>query len=79
MYYVKSIIKSEVVIFLSLRKNKETKCISVQISKDFKSAVVSLSKMHRSKTLWRDRTSWEPWEFSTKKNGFFIKFLTVVI
>ena len=29
----KCIIKKEVVIFLSFRKNKETKCISLQISK----------------------------------------------
>ena len=36
-------------MFLSFRKNKETKCISVQISKKFKRATVSLSKMCRSK------------------------------
>ena len=36
-------------MFLSFRKNKETKRISVQISKTFKRAVVSLSKMCRSK------------------------------
>ena len=36
-------------MFLSFRKNKETKCISVQISKKFKRAAVSLSKMCRSK------------------------------
>ena len=32
-----------------LEKNKETKCISVQISKKFKRAAVSLSKMFRLK------------------------------
>ena len=31
------------------------------------------------KTLWHGRTSWEPWKFITKKNDFFIKFLTIVI
>ena len=36
-------------MFLSFRKNKETKCISVQISKKFKRADVSLSKMYRWK------------------------------
>ena len=36
-------------MFLSFRKNKETKCISVQISKKFKRADVSLSKMCRWK------------------------------
>ena len=36
-------------MFLSFRNNKETKCISVQISKKFKRATVSLSKMCRSK------------------------------
>ena len=36
-------------MFLSFRKNKETKCISVQISKKFKRAAVSLSKMFRLK------------------------------
>ena len=34
---------------LSFRKNKETKCISVQISKKFKRAAVFLSKMCRLK------------------------------
>ena len=34
--HFKSIIKSEVVIFLSFRKKKEKKCISVQISKILK-------------------------------------------
>ena len=42
-------IRSEVVTFLSFRKNKEIKCISVEISKVFKRAVVSLSKVCRSK------------------------------
>ena len=36
-------------MFLSFRKNKETKCIPVQISKKFKRATVSLSKMCRLK------------------------------
>ena len=36
-------------MFLSFRKNKETKCTSVQTSKKFKKAAVSLSKMCRSK------------------------------
>ena len=36
-------------MFLSFRKNKETKCISVQISKKFKRPAVSLSKMCRLK------------------------------
>ena len=36
-------------MFHSFRKNKETKCISVQISKQFKRAAVSLSKMCSSK------------------------------
>ena len=48
-YILKFIIKSEVVIFLLFRKNKETKCISVEISKNFKRTVVSLSKVCRSK------------------------------
>ena len=36
-------------MFLSFRKNKETKCISVQISKKFKRAAASLSKTCRLK------------------------------
>ena len=48
-YILKFIIKSEVVVFLSFRKNKETKCISMEISKNFKRTVVSLSKVCRSK------------------------------
>ena len=36
-------------MFLSFRKNKETKCISVQSSKKFKSPTVSFLKMCRSK------------------------------
>ena len=36
-------------MFHSFRKNEETKCISVQISKKFKRAAVSLSKICRSK------------------------------
>ena len=32
----KCIIKSEVVIFLSFTKNKETKCLSVKLTKNFK-------------------------------------------
>ena len=39
--HFKCIIKREVVMFFKFRKNKETKCISVQISKKFKSAAVS--------------------------------------
>ena len=49
--HFKCIIKSEVAIFLSFRKNKETKCISMEISKKFKRAVVSLSKACRSKYI----------------------------
>ena len=40
-------------MFLSFRKNKETKCISEQISKKIKRATVSLSKMCRSKIFVR--------------------------
>ena len=47
--YCKCIIQREVVMFLSFRKNKETKCIPVQISKKFKRVTVSFSKMCRSK------------------------------
>ena len=47
--HFKCIIKKEVVMFLSFRKNKETKYISVQISKKFKRTTVFLSKMCRSK------------------------------
>ena len=47
--HFKCIIKREVLMFLSFRKNKETKCIPVQISKKFKRATVSLSKMCRLK------------------------------
>ena len=36
-------------MFLLFRKNKETKCLSVQILKKFKRDAVSLSKMCRSK------------------------------
>ena len=38
-------------MFHSFKKDKETKCISVQISKKFKRAAVSFSKMCRSKTF----------------------------
>ena len=48
-YILKCDIRSEVVIFLLFRKNKETKCISVEILKSYKIAVVSLSKVCRSK------------------------------
>ena len=41
--------KREVVIFLSFRKNKETKQTSVQISNKIKRVALSLSKMCRSK------------------------------
>ena len=41
-------------MFLSFRKNKETKCISGQISKKFKRVAVSLSKMCRSKIFMTD-------------------------
>ena len=53
----KCIIKREVVIFPSFRKNKETKCISLQISKKEKSrrATISLSKMRRSKIFVRQQ------------------------
>ena len=44
-------------MFLSFRKNKEIKWISVQILKKFKRAAVSLAKMYRSKYFWRSRTS----------------------
>ena len=46
---IKFIIKNEVVIFLSFGKNKETKCISLEMSKGFKRAVVFMSKLLRSK------------------------------
>ena len=36
-------------MFLSIRTNKETKSIFVEISKKFKRVTVSLSKMCRSK------------------------------
>ena len=45
----KCIIKSKIVMFLSFRKNKETKRISMQILKNVKGAVVSLPKICRSK------------------------------
>ena len=48
--------KRDVVIFLSFRKIKETKCISKQISKIFKRAAVSLSKICRSKIFVTLRT-----------------------
>ena len=56
----KCIIKKEVVMFLSFRKNKETKCISLQISKKKKQkksrrATISLSKMRRSKIFVRQQ------------------------
>ena len=37
------------VIFLSFRKNKETKCNSVEIPKKFKRAAVPLQKVCRSR------------------------------
>ena len=47
--HFKCIIKSKIVMFLSFRKNKETKRISMQILKNVKGAVVSLPKICRSK------------------------------
>ena len=47
--HFKCIIKGEVVMFPSFTKNKETKCISVQISKKIKRAPALLSTMCRSK------------------------------
>ena len=47
--HFKCIVKSELVIFLSFRKNKERKLISLDVSKIFKRAIVSLSKVYRSK------------------------------
>ena len=44
--HFKCIIKREVIMFLSFRKNKETKCISVQISKKFDEMGKSLGKIH---------------------------------
>ena len=46
-------------MFLSFKKNKETKCISVQIPKNFKRDAVSLSKCLDEKYLWRSRTSYK--------------------
>ena len=46
--HFKFIIKNETVIFFDLKK-KQRKFISVEISKKFKRAVVSLSKVCRSK------------------------------
>ena len=43
-------------MFLSFRKNKEIKYISVQILKKFKRSAVSLSKSVDEKHLWRSRT-----------------------
>ena len=43
------IIKREVVMFLSFRKHKKTKCVSAHISKRFKRAGVSLTKVVRPK------------------------------
>ena len=47
--HFKGIIKYEAVIFLSFRKKKESKGITVKISKNFERAVVLLSKVCRSK------------------------------
>ena len=49
--YFKCIIKREVVMFLSFRKNKETKCSSVEILKKFKRVTISLFKLCMSKTF----------------------------
>ena len=49
--HFKCIIKSKVVVFFSYRKNKERKRMSVQISKKFKKAIVSLSKIFGSKII----------------------------
>ena len=69
--HFKGIIKSEVVIFLSFRKKKESKGITVKISKNFERAVVLLSKVCRSKIseLWRIGTL----EIHYKKGWFFHK------
>ena len=48
-------------MFHSFRKNEETKCISVQISKKFKRAAVSLSKI-----FWQ--WSFEIWKKEKGKN-----------
>ena len=53
--HFKCIIKSETVIFLSFSKNKETRCISVEIKKKIKRVVVSLSKESRSKVFFRQQ------------------------
>ena len=45
-------------MFLSFRKNKETKCISVQISKKFKRIAVHCQKYVDKKYLWRSRNYW---------------------
>ena len=67
------IIESEVVIFLLFRKSKETRCILVEISNNFKRDVVSLSKVCRSKIFV---TQWDfirTLEIHLKKGWYFHK------
>ena len=46
-------------MFLSFRKNKETKCISAQISKKLKGPPFHCQKCVDQKYLWRSRNYWE--------------------
>ena len=64
--------RSEVVIFLSFKKNEETKCISMEISKSLKKTVVSLSKVCRSK-IFRTTFSIRTLKIHYKKGWSFHK------
>ena len=59
-------------MFLSFRKNKETKYISVQISKKLKGLPFHCKKCVVQKYMWRSRNYWEP-------SKPIIRFLTIVI
>ena len=60
-------------MFLSFRKNKETKCISVEIlNKNLKGLPFDCQKCVDQKYLWRNRTSKEP-------SKSILRFLTIVI
>ena len=71
--HFKCIIKREVVIFLSFTKNKETKCISKQISNNLKRAVALLSKVCRSKISVTLQNFIRTLEIHCKKGWFFHK------
>ena len=64
-----STFKSAVVIFLSFRKNKETKCVSVQISRTAKGL-----SFHCQKFVWRSGTLQKPSKSIIKKDGISIRF-----